>query len=57
MLKGGLDIDAVDQKGNTPLHTACLHGRHNPARFLIEHGAATGVAARDVNVALSTAAA
>lgn len=57
MLKEGLDINAVDADGDTPLITACMHKQHDAARFLIEQGAATDIAAHDGNVALSTASA
>lgn len=57
MLNEGLDVNAVDGDGDTPLLTACMHRRYDTAKFLIEHGAATGIEAHDGNVALSTAAA
>lgn len=57
MLKEGMDVNAVDGDGDTPLHTACMHKRYDTAKYLIEQGAAIDIVAHDGNVALSTAAA
>ena len=57
ILNEGVDVDAADDDGDTPLHTACMHKRYDTAKFLIEQGAAIDIVAHDGNVALSTAAA
>lgn len=37
--KAGVDINAVDFKGLTPLMTACIYGRINTCVFLLGMGA------------------
>jgi len=37
-----LGLDAGD-RGNSPLHVACFHGRHEAAQLLLRHGANTDV--------------
>lgn len=39
---GGMDINARDDKGKTPLQTAAAYGHVNTTAFLMEHGATIG---------------
>ena len=39
LIKMGVDIDAVDERGDTPLHYAARNNSSEAARLLIEHGA------------------
>jgi ankyrin repeat protein len=38
-LKAGVDIDAIDQRGQTALHGAALKGYNQVVQFLADHGA------------------
>jgi len=39
LIKNGASLNCVDEKGQTPLHLACLHGSGAAARVLLEYGA------------------
>lgn len=39
LLEAGADVNAKDKGGHTPLHWACITGRVDVARLLLDHGA------------------
>ncbi len=39
LVEMGLDINAVDQEGKTPLHYAAKIGRYSLVKYLVDHGA------------------
>lgn len=39
LIKAGVDVNAKDEKGNTPLHIACSYGRTDLVEQLLEAGA------------------
>jgi len=43
LLETGMDMNILDDDGNTPLHIACLYGRPEIARLLLDAGADTEV--------------
>ena len=46
-LKGGVDINAQDIYGNTPLHMAAEHNNRDLAKYLLEHGANADIRNKD----------
>lgn len=45
LLEGGAEPNAVDDEGETPLHTACTGGSIQCATILLEYGKCDGVVA------------
>lgn len=45
--RAGVDVNAADQYGQTPLLFASMHGHLEAARVLLEHGAGPGVLGAD----------
>ena len=39
LVEQGLDINALDENGRTPLHLAAPIGRYSLVQYLVEHGA------------------
>lgn len=41
------DLTLFDEKGRNPLHLACIHGRQDVARYLLEQGLSPNVPTKD----------
>ena len=41
------DLSLVDDSGRNPLHLACIHGRHDVVRYLLDQGLSPNVPTKD----------
>lgn len=56
LLAHGIDVNAVDSRGQTPLHMAAATGNVETITFLVKHGAKVDVADKSGNTPLHKAA-